>query len=105
MATSYLKCKELSEYEPFQRRVEAAMVRSAIDISNEADTVEHHAERLLWGARVTKGKQPVGIFALGIAVQMIAVVDENEPADANALITDGNIEFYRDSIINAYAGV
>ena len=80
----------------FVARVQAAMVKSAIAVSNEDPATAAHATRVQWATQVLRDPAHYAArTAFGVASN--AAITSESPDDA--------IEFTVNSVWNAYAGV
>jgi len=83
----------------FEDKVRFYMVMAAIAIMAEADTVAHHAKRVIYSNKVLNGTASVGAYALGVSVN--PTIKAHIVAGASY---DGDLEFTVNSLFTAYAG-
>jgi hypothetical protein len=93
---SFVEQVTLAEEPEFKRRVQGAMVKSAIFVSSEDPATAGHATRVQWATQVLRDPAHYAArMAFGVAANPAITADS----------TDADIEFTVNSVWNAYAGV
>ncbi|NBD36738.1 MAG: hypothetical protein GVY30_12180 [Chloroflexi bacterium] len=93
---SFLDQVALAENQEFVRRVQMAMVKSAVAVVAEDPATAHHATRAQWATQVLRDPEH---YADRVAFGVVT------NASITAESTDNDIEFTVNSQWNAYAGV
>ena len=83
----------------FQNKVRFYMVKAAVAVMAEANTVEHHGLRVAYATKVLNGTASGGAYSLGVSVNptIKAHIDAGTEYD-------GDLEFTINSLFTAYAG-
>lgn len=89
-----------SQYEPFQKRVAAALSRAATNITSESDATENYAARQRWVGAIHRGRYSISGASLAIAVQLDGTITGKDDSTANADITDAAIDTAVGGLIN-----
>ncbi len=108
MAT-YNEINKLSKNQHLLDRVSSALAKAADDIRNEVTDVASHAERFTWASNVLlvkDGPRNEAIRSIWLVLQNVDISDGYDTDPLNGgIVTDNDVQFVVNSIINFLAGV
>lgn len=99
------ECMELANYGPFQDRVRYFLKKAAIAIMAESDTVDEHEKRVAFSRRVLAEQVNKIAYTIGVSTNstVAATVGTKTAEVACSDVSDGDLEFTVNSLINAYS--
>lgn len=103
-----LHCTELARDPIFQRRVDYYLKKAAIAIIGEDDQIVGHNKRVTYSKNILDGRVRTYDWALAVLTNgtlATTVGTEMDPDVSGPAISDGDLEFTVNSMINDFAGV
>lgn len=97
MAT-YVELFDLATDSVFHKRIRFALLKSAYDIKNEAETEPNHSERLRWAVRMLNN-EPIDLGHVAIGVLLNPAI-----GNAGSAATDADIQFQVNSLVPELVG-
>ena len=95
---SYVELFDLATDAIFHKRIRFALLKSAYDIKNEADTVANHTERLRWAVKILNN-EPIDLGRVAIGVLLNPAI-----GNAGSAATDADIQFQVNSLVPDLVG-
>ena len=83
----------------FQDKVRYYMVKGAVAIMAEANTVEHHEKRVIYCGKILNGTASIDAFCLGVTTNPAIKAHIDAYTDY-----DGDLEYTVNSLFDAFAG-
>lgn len=107
MAATDSQAMQIAQQACFQGRVNVALMKSAVAVMTEANTVTGHALRVTYAKTVLAGVAAMLPVALAVMVNATIQAEANIvlPTDGAYGVPDSDIEFQTNSIFSALSGV
>lgn len=100
----YAEMASIAGSSAFQKRVEYCLQKAAIAIMAEDAATVNHAERVVYAKEVLAGTASVAQAAKAVVTNATLTASGDSGA-ANMGVSDGDLEFTVNSMVNAFAGV
>ncbi len=95
---SYVELFDLATDATFHKRIRFALLKSAYDIRNEAESTPDHVNRLRWAIRILNN-EPIDLGHVAIGVLLNPAI-----GNAGSAATDGDIQFQVNSLVPELVG-
>jgi len=104
MAT-YIVMADIAANPTFRKRVEYCMKKAAVAIMAEDAATANHAERVVYSSKILDGSASVAEYAKAVVTNATLTANGDIGSSPTHGISDGDLEFTVNSMINAMAGV